>query len=69
MGCLDVQLIDIGGGFSGETDIDKVYTLCSRVLISFYFIDKIILKFIFRLFFNDFGQFKEILDKYNLYHN
>ena len=47
MGCLDVQLIDIGGGFSGETDIDKVYTLCSRVLISFYFIDKIILKFIF----------------------
>ena len=47
MGCQNVQLIDIGGGQNG-TDIDKVYTLCSRVLISFYFVDKIIFKFIFK---------------------
>lgn len=30
MGCKDVQLIDIGGGFPGEkgTEIDKVYVFC-----------------------------------------
>lgn len=37
MGCKDVQLIDIGGGFPGEkgTEIDKVYSFC-MLLYAFF---------------------------------
>lgn len=38
MGCKDVQLIDIGGGFPGEkgTNIDKVYSFCMLFYEFFY---------------------------------